>query len=125
MGLAADINELLAVEGVLSLAPGGVSPVLAPQGCARPYVVWRRQSGDPLATLNTGAGGGRRTIVLLIGAYAETFDEADALADAIRTAVLAGSTTMRGKSIRPPIDGFEPETRLFSVVLEAILFHRS
>lgn len=121
MSLAADINELL-----LPVAPGGrVYPVLAPQGVPRPYFVWRRAGGDPLATLNSGSSSARRMVILLIGAYAETFDEADDLATAIHGAVLTGTAAMRGKSVKPPHDGFEPETRLFSVVLEAMLFHRT
>lgn len=125
MTLAADINDLLASAAVTALVGDRIYPSLARQGTAKPYVVWRRQGGDPLATLNDGASRGRQIIVVLMAAYAESFDEADAISEALRGAVLAGSTAMKGKSVNPPIDGFDPETRLFSVVLEARLFHRS
>lgn len=125
MSLAADINALLSVEAVSALVADRVYPTLAPQNVTKPYVVWRRQGGDPMATLNDGASRGRQTIVLLVAGYADKFDRADAIGEALRTAILAGTSAMRGKSVNPPIDGFDPETRLFSVLLEARLFHRS
>lgn len=123
MTLASDIKALLEVAGVTELVQDRIYPVLAPQNAQRPFVVWRRDGGDPLATLS-GNSARRQFFSLLIGAYAETFDEADRLADAIVAAINAASGSGKG-TVTAPVDGYEPETKSFSVLLQARLFYRA
>lgn len=123
MSLASDINGVLAVAGVTNLVAERIYPVMAPDRCARPFVIWRRDGGDALPVLS-GNGSRRQFVNVLIGAYAETFDEADALAEALVAAVNAAVGSGKG-IVTAPSDGFEPESKSFSVVLQARLFYRA
>jgi hypothetical protein len=123
MSFPADLYTLLHTAAVDAIVGERIYPVLAPQGVTKPYVVWRRNGGDPLAVLS-GGGRNREFVDVFIGAYADTFDAADALGDALRAAVLAATGSGKG-IITPPIDGFEPDTKLFSVIFQARLFYRA
>lgn len=124
MTFAADMNALLAVAGVTTIVGEKIYPGIAPQNTAAPYVVWRRNGGDKMATLG-GASRTRQFVNVLVYCCAEgtDYDQAAQLGDAVRDAIAAGSSALKG-TCNPPVDGFEPETRLFSVIVEALLFHR-
>lgn len=122
--LAQDINELLAASGVTAVVGEKIYPGMAPQNTVAPYVVWRRNGGDPMSVLS-GSGRTRRFINLLIYCFSaeNDYDKACDLADAVHDAIVTGTGKLKG-TCNPPVDGFEPETRLFSVILEARLFHK-
>lgn len=123
MSLASTINDVLLVAAVRALIDERLYPVIAPHGITKPYAVWRRNGGDPLAVL---AGNSRNRLFadVLVGAYAKTFDAADEISQALTDAVHAASSSGKG-IVTPPIDGFEPESQLFSVVVQARLFYRA
>lgn len=121
--LAGVIDQIFSVAAVTAKAQDRIFPVIAPQGVAKPYVVWRRNGGDPLSTIASAQSRNRQFVDVLIGAYAESFDAADELSEALQDAVNAGAG---GKAtIGPPIDGYEPETTLFSVTFQARLSYRA
>lgn len=123
MSFQSDLDVLLRVTGVTNIVSDRIFPGIAPQNTLAPYVVWRRNGGDPLATMR-GASRARRFINVLIYCVTEgdNYDQACSLADAVHDAVHAGSSVMKG-SCNPPVDGFLPETRTFSVIVEARMFH--
>jgi hypothetical protein len=125
MSFQSDLDALLRVAAVTSIVGEDIFPGIAPQGTEEPYIVWRRNGGDPLSTMG-GAVRDRRFINVLIYCVTEgdNYDQACELADAVHDAVHAGSSAMKG-TCNPPVDGFLPETRTFSVIVEARLFHRS
>lgn len=129
MSFKDDFAPVLNVSGVSALVQDRVYPGMAEQGCTRPYVVWRRNGGDPLPTLASGAVSRTRLkIEVLVGCYAEDYDAAANLADAVFDALTAGATSgnTRLRIIpRPPADGFDPDTKLFMSVVEASVFHRT
>lgn len=124
MSFKEDFAAVLNVAGVTDLAADRVYPGMARQGCARPYVVWRRNGGDPLATLS-GTSRSRQKLELLVGCYAETYDAAAALADAAFDALAAAAASSRLRIVpRPPADGYDPDTKLYVSVVEASTFYR-
>ena len=123
MAFKDDCFALLNVAGVTAIAGAKLYPVIAPQGTAAPFVVWRRMGGDPLAVLS-GAARTRQIVNVQVDCLAVDYDTAVTLDDAVRTAIHTGSAALKGTA-RPPVDLFEQEARLFRVVVEATLFHRS
>ena len=123
MSFREDVYTLLNVSGVNALVAGRIYPVVAPQGTAGDFIVWRRIGGDPLAVMS-GAGISRQYVNVQVDCLADTYDAADAIADAVRAAIKAGSSTLKGIA-RVPLDLYEQETRQFRVVVEATLFHKS
>lgn len=117
-----DFAALLNVTAVQAVVSERIFPGRAKQGCARPYIVWRRNGGDPMATLN-GASLNRSKRDMIVGCYADTYDQAADLADLVFAALAAGSTQCKVIP-RPPADGFDPDTRLDVSVVEASVSHR-
>lgn len=125
MTFKADFAAVLGASAVTAIVGQKIFPGAAKQGTAAPYVVWRRNGGDPQATLSaTAASRARLKYEMLVGCYAETYDQAADLADAVFDALAAGATTLRIIP-RPPADGFDPETKLFASVVEASVSYRS
>lgn len=124
MTFSADLFTLLNVAGVNTIVGEKIYPGIAPQSTAAPYVVFRRNGGDKMATLS-GASRTRQMVSVLIYCCADgnDYDKASSLADAVRDAIATGSSALKG-TCNLPVDGFEPETRLFSVIVEALLFHK-
>lgn len=129
MSFKDDFAPVLNVAGVTALVGTRVFPGMAEQDCTRPFVVWQRAGGDPLATLSsTAASRARQKLEVRVGCYAEDYDAAAALADAVFDALAAGSSSgsTRLRIIpRPPADGFDPDTRLYVSVVEASVFYRT
>lgn len=117
-----DFAAALDVQGVSDIVGEKIFPGVAKQGTQAPYVVWRRNGGDPLATLS-GASRNRVQQNVLVGCYAATYDAAVDLADAVFDALATASTRLRIVP-RPPSDDFDPDTKLFVSVVEASVFHR-
>lgn len=122
MSFKDDFAAVLNVTAVQTVAGERIFPGAAKQGTQRPYIVWRRNGGDPLATLS-GASRNRGRIDMLVGSYAESYDAAAELADLVFDALAAGSAKLKIVP-RPPADGFDPDTRLHVCVVEASVFHR-
>lgn len=126
MSQAGDIYALLHSTAVDGLIAERVYPTLAPPEVVRPYAVWRRNGGEALPVLGGATQGRSREVLdVFVGAYGEKFDDADALAEALRDAVMAGSSTLRPGTVTPPLDGFEESTKLFSIIFQARLFYRA
>jgi hypothetical protein len=129
MSFKDDFAAVLNVAAVAAIVGERIYPALAEQGCNKPYVVWRRNGGDPLATMASGAvSRARIKPEVLVGCYAETYDAAADLADAVFDALAAGATSgsTRLRIIpRPPADGFDPDTKLYVSVVEASVFYRT
>ncbi len=129
MSFKDDFATLLNATGVSNLVGERVYPGMAEQGATRPYIVWRRNGGDPLATLSsTAASRARHKVDVLVGCYAEDYDAAANLADAVFDALAAGlsSGSTRLRVIpRPPADSFDPDTKLYVSVVEASVFYRT
>lgn len=123
MSFAADLYSLLAVADVTALVGDRIYPAVAPVGAERPYIVWRRNGGDSLPIMNPTSVK-REFVEVVISAFAETFDAAEAVSLAARAAVLARSGSAKG-TCSPPFDGFEPETKLVAVSFQARLFYRA
>lgn len=125
MTFKADFAAVLATTAVNAIVGEKIFPGSAKQGSAAPYIVWRRNGGDPQATLSpTAVSRARLKYDMLVGCYAETYDQAADLADLVVDALAAGATTLRIIP-RPPADGFDPETKLYSSVVEASVSFRS
>lgn len=120
MSSGQQIYAALNVTAVTALVEDRIYPVIAPVGCGRPFAVWQRMGGDPLSVLGQ-ASAARQFVDVALHACAETFDAAEALASAMREALIdagAGRCT-------PPEDFFEPETKLVRVSFQARLFYRA
>lgn len=121
MTFPADLFEVLNVTGVRDLVQDRIYPGLAPQGATSPYVVYRRNGGDPMATLS-GTGTRSRPNVLVFAADAD-YDVASNIAEAVRAALKAGTSKVKCNSVGLPIDGFDEATRLLTVAVEASVSH--
>lgn len=123
MAFKDDLFALLAADAALAgLVGERIYPVIAPQGTVAACVTWGRNDGDALATLS-GAGVSRQFVSVYLHCWAEEYDVAAAIADAVRAAIQAGSAKIKGTT-RPPIDDFEPSTRQIRCTVQANLFHR-
>ncbi len=129
MSFKDDFEPVINATGVTNLAQTRIFPGMAEQGCAKPFVVWQRAGGDPLATMgSTAVSRARQKLEVRVGCYAEDYDAAANLADAVFDALAAGSSSgsTRLRIIpRPPADGFDPDTRLYVSVVEASVFYRT
>lgn len=125
MTFKADFAAVLAASAVTAVVGEKIFPGVAKQGSAKPYIVWRRNGGDPQPTLSpTAASRARLKFDMLVGCYAEDYDTAADLADKVFDALATGATSLRIIP-RPPADGFDPETKLFASVVEASVSYRS
>lgn len=125
MTFKADFAAAIASAGVTAVVGENIWPGVARQNTSKPYIVWRRNGGDPLATLaSTPASRNRQKLDVLVGCYAETYDAAADLADLVFDALSAGASSLRIIP-RPPADGFDPDTRLYASVVEASVFYRA
>lgn len=118
MSFKDDFGTLLA-----SAAPDKVFPGIAKQGTAAPYIVWRRNGGDPMATL-AGSSNSRSAPNVVVFCCADDYDEAAALAESVRDLLRAGGNNIKCNSVGLPIDGFDETTKLLTVAVEASVFHR-
>lgn len=105
MSIQSDIITALA-----SVAGGRIYPQAVPEGIAMPFVVYRRTSQDPLATLQ-GAEGSVNS-VFSFDCYADTYAAALSTAAAVRTAIAGASGLTSypdagsGEDYEPVIDAF-------------------
>lgn len=108
---------------LVALVAERIYPVQAPQGVDTPYLCWQRVASEPQNGLG-GFTGQLERVRVQVDAYATEFDPAIAIAAAVRTAVQAATTPIRGITINE-MDFYESETRLFRRMLELSLFYRS
>lgn len=118
-----DFYALLSGDaGVAGEVGDRIYPVIAPQGTTQACITWGRNDGDPMATLS-GAGVNRQQVNVYVHCWADDYDTAARIADAVRAAIKTGSAALRGTA-RPPIDDFEQATRQLRCTVQASLFHR-
>ena len=110
-------------SGVAAVIGDRFYPGLAPQGVTRPYCVYTRVASDPQNSLG-GFTGNLERVRVQVDCYAETFDSAVAIAAAVRAAVDAGGTGIKGVCINEQ-DAYENDPRLFRRMVEFSVFHRS
>jgi hypothetical protein len=118
VSLKTDLATLLA-----SAVADKVFPGIAPQGTQAPYVVWRRNGGNPMATL-AGSSESRSMPNIVIFCCATEYDDADTLAQAVRALLRTGSSAIKCNSVGLPIDGFDETTKLLTVAVEVSVLHR-
>lgn len=88
-----------------------IYPVVMPQKVALPAVSYQRVSADPVNTLSGYAGMMNAHIV--INSWAQTYDEAKALALEIRTA-MNGAAAFKSLLVNE-LDGYDPDVSLYVV----------
>jgi hypothetical protein len=123
MSLSGDIYALLHTSAVDLLIQEKIFGTIAGKDHGSRYCVWRRNGGQSTPVMGASQSNKRQFVDVFIAAYGETFDDADALYEALQDAVNAGSTTLKG-NCTPPIDDFGQDTKLFVVTFQARLFHR-
>lgn len=99
-------------------AAGGAWRARAPQGVALPYVVFTFASSD-VANVLDGPPVANNTR-LQVDVYAATAADADAVMDAVTTAMQAAADAgdPRNYAIGSPADEPDPDTRLFRLMIE-------
>ncbi len=106
----ADIYQKLA-----DLAGGRVYPYVAPQKTAPPWIVFRMVSA---VSDDVFCGPAETATAVQIDAWASSIDEASALREQVRAAILP---------LRPvglnELSDYEPETALYRAMLEIQLWH--
>lgn len=91
-------------------------PLAAPEDVVRPFGVYSRVAANPV-TLS----GSINSTEMQIDVYANTYAEALTLATSAQTAIAAAST-LKSSQIQA-VDEYEPETKLYRVILEFTAWH--
>lgn len=125
MNVDPEISSVLsAASPVVAIVSTRLYPLVAPQDSDTPYVVWQR-----ISTVVDGAHDSDGTVELhrslfQFSCFADTFAEVDALAAAVRTALLAGSIgqTSIEEGRR---DTVEQAARLHRADLDIVFYHSS
>lgn len=110
------------VTALSGVAGARIYPMLAPQPATTPYVVYTRVVSQ---VENVMAGNGNPPINqtrLQIDVYSKTYSEANSVAQAVTAAMLAWNIQNVNISSQ---DLFEPDTRLYRVMLEYSIWHAS
>lgn len=103
------------------LVAGRVYPLFAPEQAARPFIVYSRLAATEQSTLDAQGGTGNLINTRLqVDAYAETYTEAQALADAIVARIKTWNVTC---TVNVQMDMFEQDTRLYRVMTDLSTWH--
>lgn len=116
MTIQADLTTLLRTCG----AGNAVYPILAVRNTAIPYIVFQRVATVPEHTLGKNGAPSIERTRMQIDAYAQNYDAAQALAQAIIDAMLAWSIVNTLQSFQ---DLYEPDSGLHRVMLDFSILH--
>ena len=106
---------------ISDLVAGRVYPLFAPEQAARPFIVYSRVAATEQATLDANGGTGNLfNTRLQVDAYADTYTEVQALADAIVARIKAWNVTC---TVNVQVDLFEEDTRLYRVMTDLSTWH--
>jgi hypothetical protein len=124
MSFESDLFALLGANaGVSALITAGATarayPVLAPAGVALPYLTWQRIASE--AAELAGRASGER-ISVQVDCWAKTYDDAAALADAVRAAIQPGTGVIRG-ALESDLDDYEDASGLYRRMQTYVLYH--
>lgn len=112
-------SNLYAVLGghapLTALVAGRIYPDAMPEDTAYPAVVYGRQSTEPVVTISGDKHG--EFAVMQISAWAKTRTAADAVGDAVESALLTAREVPTGRQ-----GGFDAETGLFATLIDVTLF---
>ena len=124
MTVSAALYSLLTGDAATAaLVVDRIYPKAAPQGVTRPYVVYHKTTRRPQRTLD---GFSLTRGIWQIDAWSNTFDEAEAIHDAIEAVLKnfqgdAGGITL-ATSLDNSFDDFEPDTTLYRQSLDIIVW---
>ncbi len=109
---------LSAHAGLAALVGSGdaarIYPDALPEDCDYPAVVFSRASTEPIATIHGAVHGA--FVTLAISAWGESRSSADAVADAIESALNAG-----GEIPQTRASAYDPEVGLYATSLDVTL----
>lgn len=108
-------NILVASSAVHALAGDRISPVVRAQDEASPAVVLTLLSVNPFGSLNDPPE--IASNIVQVNCWAATYDGAQDLASACRTALEAAGLSMRGLSVR-----YEPQTDEFLISTDFLIW---
>lgn len=103
-------NALVADPAVAAVVGQRVYPVIAPASASLPFLTWRRSGVSRQQTL--AGPNGMATVVLIVDAYADTYEQVRDLADRVRATLdgygtaTAEYVSVRNVSLDTESDGF-------------------
>lgn len=100
----ASVQAQLGTPAQRSDSANGLWPILAPEECAVPYVVYQQVSGDALQTSFQGTGA-LQTSRWRFSCYGSNYKQAKATAKVIRLALLALNGSLPGTSSKTQVEG--------------------
>lgn len=101
------VNDALNVSGVTSKVGTNIYPGMLPLGKKLPAVVFVRTGTEHVTTIHSGASLGQKAMID-VASIAETFKEAEEIADAVESAMVAvaAAPTDRRQEIEPDSGAF-------------------
>jgi hypothetical protein len=121
MSFESSLKSLLGAAGVAALVGDRAYPLKLTQGAAKPAVTYTRVAGVPSTDLS-GDDGDLIEVRAQLDCWAATFDEARAVAEAVRAAIKA-SASPRGY-VNVDQDFYEDDTRLYRTMLDCSFWYR-
>lgn len=109
-GLQAALSQDATVQAILgtpaqrSDSANGLWPMLAPEECAVPYVVYQQVSGEPLQTSYQGTGA-LQTTRWRFTCYGSNYKQAKTTAKVIRAVLLGLNGSLPGASSKTQVEG--------------------
>ena len=116
------VAHLVADAGVTALvAVDHITPIVRPQGQALPGITYQIISGTPANSLD-GHTSGMTHIRVQIDAWADDYDEARAIAAAVKSRMNTVAATFRSLLLFDQ-DLFEDSTRIYRVLMDFSCWH--
>jgi len=109
-----DLYDSLNVAGVTALVSSRIYPDVLPEGCAYPAIVFARSGTDPIESINSIHYGDFVTFAVSI--WSNTRATADAVADAVETALRVGGHQVTGRD-----SGYDSEVGLMASSITVVL----
>ena len=115
------VAYLVTVPALTALVSSRVYPLVLPQNAALPAIAYQRISG-PREHSHSGPSGLAHPRIQL-ACWAATYAEAKAVAAALRQGIDGNRTFCQACFVESDIDDYEPETKLWRVIVDAVVWH--
>jgi hypothetical protein len=125
MTFEADLKTHLAADsGITALVSDRIYPMVVPQGAAMPALTFQHIGGQPMTNL-AGGDGNLLNYRVQINCWSDTYLQAQALAELVRTRLQTAASTFKAVATLVPQDTFEPDPKRFGVYLDFSFWYRS